>query len=110
MTKKRRQWFAIVFGFVLAMVGLAAITSGLVIAHTERSDVHWAHIILGFALLYIGGRLMSPTMVDALADAVINRLTVLLPIIPGGRRSTDPPLPPSVDRPTDTKPTDVEGA
>jgi hypothetical protein len=64
-----------------------------------NSEAGITRIVLGgtFGLLgvLVGGYIISPIIADQIADGVMERVRPLLDFIPGGRRRTDPPIPPS---------------
>lgn len=49
----------------------------------------------GFGLIavFVGGYIMMPILAEQIADKVIEHITDIRNVLPGGRRKTDPPAP-----------------
>lgn len=96
--------FRRVFGFVIAMVALAALVSDLMLAYQLRQALHVGHIIVAGVGMFVGGWCLNPPDAEAIADAVLRRVPLIAGLWPGGMRRGDPPaepdvpLPPSVTR------------
>ena len=99
MTDGKLHLFRRVFGFVIALIGLAAIAADFLVAFQERSSVHITHQLIGAGLLFVGGWCLNPPDAEAIADAIIKRVPKIAGLWPGGMRRNDPPADPSVPPP-----------
>lgn len=102
--------FRRVFGFVVALIGLAAIAADFFVAFQDRSSVHVVHQLIGALLLFVGGWCLNPPDAEAIADAVLKRIPVIAGLWPGGMRKNDPPPQPDVPPPPSVTGNSQEGA
>jgi hypothetical protein len=99
MTATSLHVFRRVFGFVIALVGLAAIAADFLVAFQERGAVHITHQIIGAVMLFVGGWCLNPPDAEAIADAILKRVPLVAGLWPGGKRAADPPAEPGVPLP-----------
>lgn len=60
----------------------------------QKAAPHTPHVYLTAGIMVLGALLIAPTAIGQGLTVVVNAATAILPVLPGGRRSYDPPAPP----------------
>lgn len=83
-------------GLLFALLGIGVITCAGIVVVTSKTVTVWAIVlvVIGALILFWGGVIVPNSGVEDGAKKLTVFVGPFLPYLPGGRRASDPPLPP----------------